>query len=65
MIYLAEIELRKTPYMGNEKRQKVLRLVSAVDEVEARKKVETEYEKCEQGGDSCFVWNLELSEMIE
>ena len=64
MLYLAQITLRKTAYMGKTKDEKVLRLVEAESEEAADKKVHDEYDYSAPGDDSVWVWDLDLSPCI-
>ena len=64
MLYLADITLQKTRYMGETTKQKVLRLVDADSIDAAELKVRNTYDHCEPGDDSVYVWNMELSPVI-
>jgi thioester reductase-like protein len=64
-IYLAEITLRKTRYMGDTTEQTVLRLVRAEDDHAAIDKIDATFDRGGPGDDSVSVLNVNLSEMIE
>ena len=64
MLYLADITLQKTRYMGETTKQKVLRLVEAENEDAAEMKVRNTFQHCEPGDDSVYVWSMELSPVI-
>ena len=65
MIFLAEIVLSKTRYMGETKKKTILRLVQADTEEQAKEKVHQSFTYHQHGGDSCSVQDIDLSEMIE
>ena len=64
MLFLAQIKLRKTAYMGKTKEENVLRLVEAETEQAADAKVRAEYDYTAHGDDSVWVWDLDLSPCI-
>lgn len=64
MLYLAEITLQKTRYMGETTKKSITRLVEADDEASAETKVRNAFEHGAPGDDSCYVWQLELHSVI-
>ena len=64
-LYLANITLRKTRYMGETWEETVLRLVRAEDDHQAIDKIDAAFERGGPGDDSVTVWNVDLSETIE
>lgn len=64
-LYLANITLRKTRYMGETTEATVLRLVRAEDDHAAIDKIEAALNRGGPGDDGVTVWNVDLSETIE
>jgi hypothetical protein len=64
-LFLANITLRKTRYMGDTTEETVTRLVRAEDDHQAIDKIDAAYERGGPGDDSVTVWHVDLSETIE
>jgi nitrogen regulatory protein PII len=64
-LYLAEIKLRKTKYMGDTTYEMVTRLVRAEDDHDAINKIDMAFERGGPGDDSVSVCDVDLFETIE
>lgn len=64
-LFLVQFTIHTSVYMGNNKKEELLRLVKAVNEEEAKQKIEDKFEYFEHGSDSTSVIIDDISECIE